>query len=55
MSGWGTPAQVAHLLAWSKWADTVRDEKASDEAKAAAALRVQQTERRISEERRRDA
>lgn len=50
MSEWGTPAQVAHLLAWSRWVETVRDEKASDEAKAAAALRVEQTERRISEE-----
>lgn len=53
MSEWGTPEQVAHLLAWSRWVETVRDDRASNEAKAVAALRVEQTERRLNEERKR--
>lgn len=50
MSEWGTPAQVAHLLAWHAWVDTVMDWDASDSAKRATALKVEQTERRVSEE-----
>lgn len=52
MNAWGTSEQVAHLLAWSAWAEVVRDESASDQAKAAAALRVEQTQRRLNEEER---